>query len=662
MAIRHKYGEREVMSKTYQKEPKKKKSSAIKYSFIYILTFSASVACALFFAGKVKFQSQFTNHTSLDAEQSEPDHLLQKDIEESLLFESSAEPALSPNESLSAESASPNDTEQSSPVETPLSDAMLLSEAPPYENSILFFSPVEMKDQIGILSPEVNADDLDVEQFIYVGEQIPDQFKRENPLFFSNPLHYQQVPGILTFRGNNFRNAATWGFSEISEQKLSPIWEFNGIGGRLSSAKTFSWSGTGWTGQPLIIQWDKEVRQFMNLYEQKKDKDGLIEVIIAAMDGNVYFFDLEDGEKTRDSIFLGASVKGTPAVDPRGFPLLYTGHGDLNSSDGKFGFQIHSLINGELLYYQSCRDSRAFRPGWGACDSSPIISGESDMLIYPSENGMIYTLKLNTEFDQTTGTISINPESINLSYRLRDSGFDGIGIESSISFYNQYGYFCDNGGKLVCIDLNSMKLIWVRQLPDDSDVTPVLSEENGNAYLYIGTEVDWQREDVLDYKGEAYAYKISAMTGEIVWQNQYSCATHNGRNRIDDINGGLLATPVSGKNKIDHLIIYSYCMTEGLYSGNAVVAYDKQTGQEVWQYTMPNYSWSSPVDLYDDAGNGYIIIADSGGSLHLIDGMNGSKLDILDTGPRNFESSPSVFGNTLVIGSRSGSVHGIKIS
>ena len=39
----------------------------------------------------------------------------------------------------------------------------------------------------------------------------------------------------------------------------------------------------------------------------------------------------------------------------------------------------------------------------------------------------------------------------------------------------------------MCLDLNSMELIWVQDILDDSNSTPVLSIEDGHLYLYVST-------------------------------------------------------------------------------------------------------------------------------------------------------------------------------
>lgn len=545
-----------------------------------------------------------------------------------------------------------------------------------YQNPVLYPATAQMNVQMGTPSGECVPSSRGVTQVVYHGqadEKVTD-FHRPDEIHFGDPLNYQQVGGILTFRGTNFRNCASWGNFSIDpskEQHLEQIWEFDELEWKKSSGWSFSWSGTGWTGQPLAVKWPAETRVLMNLYPDKKNKENLTEIIIATMDGHVYFFDLDDGQKTRDPINVGATIKGTAAVDPRGYPLLYVGQGDDNGEKGQIGFRIYSLLNGELLYFQCGLDSRAYRSTWGACDSSPIINGDTDTLIYPNENGMIYTLKLNTNYNPGTGTISINPEQY--TYKYIFDGVEGsqLGIESSMAIYDHYGYCTDNAGNLICVDLNTLQMIWSRKLDDDSDVTPVLEEDNGHVYLYTGTEVDWQKDIVGNYQGAAFTYKIDAMTGEIVWQTSQDCWTKNAANSGDDVNGGVLGTAVIGKGAISNLVIFPYCMTTGTYSGNCLVAYDKNTGNQVWRYDMKMYSWSSPVDIYDDQGNAYLVICDSYGQVHMVDAATGQRMcyikmerthDKPEDETHNVESSPIVVDGTLVVGSRGNTIFGVKIS
>jgi len=70
--------------------------------------------------------------------------------------------------------------------------------------------------------------------------------------------------------------------------------------------------------------------------------------------------------------------------------------------------------------------------------------------------------------------------------------------------------------------------------------------------------------------------------------------------------------------------------------------------------------WSSPVDVYDKNGSGYIIQGDSAGYLHLVNGKNGKvESEVLLNG--NIESSPAVFNDILVVATRNGTIYGVKI-
>ena len=249
----------------------------------------------------------------------------------------------------------------------------------------------------------------------------------------------------------------------------------------------------------------------MNMYDSAKQQQSLTEVIVAALDGKIYFFNLQNGEQTRDPIDVGVSIKGTPALDPRGLPLLYVGQTD-NNGGTIFGMYIYSLIDGSLLYYYDGSEDGAYRSNWNAFDSSPIINGDTDTLIWPCENGYIYTFDLHSSF--TGGTVTVAPEVTGYKYMFNDNVGSHMGVESSIAVYGNYGYFVDNTQNLCCLDLNSLEMVWTLVLGDDSDVTPVIDEENGVPYVYIGTEVDNQG-GTGEYCGAAYIYKVNGLNGSI---------------------------------------------------------------------------------------------------------------------------------------------------
>lgn len=91
-----------------------------------------------------------------------------------------------------------------------------------------------------------------------------------------------------------------------------------------------------------------------------------------------------------------------------------------------------------------------------------------------------------------------------------------------------------------------------------------------------------------------------------------------------------------------------------------LAALDKSSGEEIWRLEMTNYSWSSPVDVYTEKGDGYIILCDSAGKMHLIDGLTGTILDSISLGA-NIEGSPAVFEDMIVVGTRGQKIFGVKI-
>ena len=453
------------------------------------------------------------------------------------------------------------------------------------------------------------------------------------------PEIYTEMEGIITFRGNNLRNTAQYGISNIQNKKLEKSWEF------ITGNSTWG-GGAGWTGQPVIIRWPKEVREMMNIKEEYIHNDGFTEVIYGSLDGNIYFFDLITGKQSRNHISIKNPIKGSISLDPRGYPILYVGDGI--NENGRFGHRGFSLIDGEELYFIRGYDPFAYR-GWGAFDGSCIVNSNTDSLIFGGENGIFYNVKLNTEFDRENKTIALSPEIIKYRYKIKDNQHQGI--ENSVAVYRNLAFFGDNGGSIQCIDLTKMEPVWALEKSDDTDATITIEVEDGIPYLYTGTEVDKQ-----GIKGNSIIRKINGLSGEVVWEKHYECWSILGERPN---NGGALATNVIGKNDLNNMVIFTLGRYKTLNAG-LMIALDKKTGEEIWKWEMPHYAWSSPVDFYNENSKGYIIQCDSIGNVHLLDGITGDILDIINLGS-NIESSPAIFEDHIVIASRGGKIFGIKI-
>ena len=485
-----------------------------------------------------------------------------------------------------------------------------------------------------------NPDNWKINWQVYQGSSLVESYSRPEPITFGYAEDYTQLEGIVTFRGNNYRTGATYGTANVVNQTLSKKW-----GKDISSFN--KWTGCGWTGQPLVVRWDEETKAIMNLYADKKAKADLVEVIYATLDGNIYFYDLEDGSYTRDPIWVGMNFKGAGSLDPRGYPLIYVGAGD--SANGKAPHMfIISLVEGKILHEISGSDSIAHRR-WFAFDSAPLVDAETDTLIWPCESGVLYTIKLNSQYDKSAGTLSIAPETIAKARYTTNTG-RSLGCESSTLVVGGYLYFADNGGMFFCIDLNTMQPVWAQDTHDDVNATPVFQwEEDGKGYIYTGTSMEYGN-------GTCYIHKLDAATGEIVWEKKYEKVSYNSA-----VSGGVLSSPVLGEKGTDleGLIIYSISRTP-TPGGGTLVALDTDTGEVVWEKTLTNYAWSSPATIRTAEGKTYLILFDSVGKATLFEGKTGEVLSTLSLGS-NVEASPIVFENTIVVGTRGQQVFALKV-
>ena len=479
-----------------------------------------------------------------------------------------------------------------------------------------------------------------------VNNKIAKDYKATYNIAFGSPGMYSELEGVTTFRGNNYRTAPAWGSSSVKEKKLEIVWTHDI--GAVSGVGSY-WPGAGWTGQPLIVHWCEEVRKIMNINEDLKSKD-LVEVIYPVFDGNVYFLDLETGKASRPKMNIGFSTKGTGMVDSRGYPLFYSGQG-LNENNGKkgaFKYRIFNLINQKEIFSLPGNDPVAFR-SWGANDSSALLNRYTDTLINCGENGLVYKVKLNTNFDKAAGTISIDPEVT--KYRYKSSYSSNQGIENSPAFYRNLMYFADNGGTIQCLDINTLEPVWIYKADDDTDSTITIEETKEGVFLYTANEID--KRGKAGSRADCNIRKLNALTGELIWQRDYSCAYQ------DYINGGALATPVVGKNDISDMVIFNVALT-GTTNDGTLVAIDKNTGEEVWNRHLAAYSWSSPVDFISDDGKTYLILCDFLGDMHLIDPKTGQDLDKISVGG-NVEASPAIYNDMAVVGTYAKKVYGVKI-
>lgn len=508
------------------------------------------------------------------------------------------------------------------------------------------------------VSPDVGAVPslFGFKTLIQVNRAEVSSYNRPQPISFGHADEYTDQAGILTFGGNHYRNRFSYGTTNVNDRVIRRSWEqtVGAIG---------NWGGTGWTGQPLIIRWSDEVRPVLGVFDEYKQKEGFTEVIYPTMDGKIYFFDLESGAKSRSPIDTGVVMKSTAALDPRGWPVLYVGQSIPQQSDGKYQAYVmaFSLVTNEQLDRFGGYDYFCDR-SWQAYDGSPLIS--NDTLIYGGENGVLYTAKLNTAFDAEAGTVSINPERL-VKYSYSGTGYSvkdaenvrWLGIESSVSCFENYAYFTDNGGRLQCVDLNTMSLKLVQDVGEDADASVLIEENAAKDTILLYTASQVKNAAFGGNYGYTYHRCINGLTGQILWEQKWVASTGDGSS-----SGGTCATPQVGRGNVSGLVFYAMNETalnsvgmsdeNASYSlGGKIIAYDKLTGDQAWSDEQSAGFRASPVLVYDENNRGYLILCDAAGKLRMYDAVSGNEFANIDLGSR-IDSTPAVFDQYLVVGTR----------
>ncbi len=444
---------------------------------------------------------------------------------------------------------------------------------------------------------------------------------------------YDDAPGVFTFRRGAYRDANFHGTVKGTPSKISIDWEFT-TGNARANERYGNWGGgSGWTGQPLYVEWpDSCVTRFRNAGSLTGDFSHK-EIIVGSLAGRVYFINFENGKASRKPVDVVNVIKGTVSLDPTLNGNLYVGHGI--PLQRPFGAVVIDLYRHQVSHSFG-EDSKAPRP-WGAYDSSALRVGQ--FLFRPGENGTLYKF-------------SVEPGTLKLHSTLRYTTASGsLGMEASMSAYANYGYTADNHGNLVCTNLNTMRPVWHYDFIDDTDASPVLIVENNHPYIYTGAEIDKQG------RGYAKFAKIDGLNGKAVWETKFEGRLAEvGKKHFD---GGFYATALPGCGNCSELLFTNVVRNQHGQNGE-FVAMERSTGKVRYSVALKHYAWSSPVGFVNERGEMFVFAADCSGNVYLFRGTNGELLYTAHIG-NNFESSPVVVGNKLVVGSRGNTIFKMSI-
>ena len=447
---------------------------------------------------------------------------------------------------------------------------------------------------------------------------------------------YASANGIFVFRGNLLRDADFGGRVKGTPSKVDIAWEFE-TATDYTQTRFGAWGGgSGWTGQPVYAKWTEQ-----QMADFRKQSPGLTadfgpeEIIVGSLCGKGYFINYQTGKASRQPLDLGNVVKGSVSIDPE-YLNLYVGQG-VPLHAGPFGCQAFDLLKHERTFFFG-PDPKAWR-GWNAFDSNAIVAG--GYLFWCGENGSVY------KYERSQG--SLKRISV-MRYRV-----DGMapGIESSLCVYRNYGYFSDNRGNVICLNLNTMRPVWHYNNHDDSDGTMVCREENGTPYLYTACEVDKQGES-----GCCHFIKLNGLTGQCVWEQSIACKRINLPEKTLD--GGMYASPLIGRGDCRDMVFANICRNGAAKSAGELTAFSTKNGSILYTVPYGQFAWSSPIAFLNEKQEMFIFAGDASGVVRIIRGKTGEVLCKRLVGS-NFESSPIAIGNTAVVGCRGNKIYKFTI-
>lgn len=102
---------------------------------------------------------------------------------------------------------------------------------------------------------------------------------------------------------------------------------------------------------------------------------------------------------------------------------------------------IREDIRCSVMYTFGDNDEFSLRGSLSFFDGSALVDAETDTLIYPGENGILYLIRLNTRYDLNSGTLSIDPgRTVKWRYYGTRSSTESfwLGMEDSAAIYKGY--------------------------------------------------------------------------------------------------------------------------------------------------------------------------------------------------------------------------------
>ncbi len=436
------------------------------------------------------------------------------------------------------------------------------------------------------------------------------------------------IPGLVMFRGNATRD---WYGTGPLPKHPQVMWRYPASGGLCSSSTdNFGkrvWCGTGWTGQPNVIQ----------------RPDGSVEVREGAYDDHYHFLNGLTGAQLRPDLVTGDLAKGSASSDADGYPLYYGG-----SRDNMLRVVALDRAQPTVLWSYDSRSNPnlVWNDDW---DGDPLQLG--DYLLEGGENSWFYVIRLHRHYD-AKHLVQVDPKIV-----MEVPGYDqqlfadvhdkDVSIEDSVVFSGGVVYFANSGGLVQGWDISDIlkggthyRRVFRFWNGDDTDASIAIDQDG---YLYVARKME---ENVPRPESFARDHAIGSLMkldprkpgDPMVWSVQVGGF---------EPDGGMLGTPALYKG-----VVYD------TYTEGGFAAVDMKTGKLLWKVSLPGPTWMSPVPIGDQ-----LLVGDCSGVLHDFSIKHPTqppveKWTVQLSGCE--ESTPAVWHGWIYVGTRGGQIYGIS--
>jgi outer membrane protein assembly factor BamB len=345
-------------------------------------------------------------------------------------------------------------------------------------------------------------------------------------------------------------------------KKLEVLWKHRMIDFKTKlRGRDIVWRGTGWTGQAIAI----------GDY-----------VFVGSVGRSFYAFEADSG-RLRWRLEAGRMIKSSPCYY-RG--MIYVGSVDnlVRAIDARTGHVKWAVQTGN------------------DCDSSPCVV--NDRLYFCGESGHARCL------DPATGNVHWETFLGGVGPKTKPGS---NGLETSPAIDNGELYAASYDGDLFCLDTEKGRVKWTANTLDDTDASPVLSDE----FVYAASEEKASHVFCFDRQNK----------GKEVWRFS--------KNRY-----GYWSTPA--------------LFGETLYIGgqnNVMYALNARTGIVQWTFKAKAAIWSSPAVVED-----VVIFGSYDAHVYMVDAKTGQLIQSIRLDGRVI-STPIVYRGKIYVGTATGTFY-----